>query len=369
MTRTLNALEKKYPEKFNKNNVYASIRDEERSAPYNPGSAIFTTFDGSKGMERKICVVFDFTEEYWEARVTKPGAKYEIIRNLFLVAASRGKERIIFVIEDSNSKKASTPLSDKTISTVVEQEYHRMKPFNASDMYDFNYEEHIKECLKYVQKTPVRQRDRSVIEVESMDGNIDLSPCIGIYTEASYFKGYDIDTQINLTKATDSSDRTLKLDETASLERKILALVAYETKQKRYEWQVKPPFLTDEQKERIYDRLYGKLREDDEVQTECDSIFYGKDGKKFQIKGICDVIRGKHVYELKFTTALSDQHFLQTAYYICALNMEYGYLWNIKTNEFYKVSVPDKDAFLKATVKSITKGNVKLKKGSFVFAN
>ncbi len=30
-----------------------------------PNTAIFTTFDSSKGLERKVCVILDYTKSYW----------------------------------------------------------------------------------------------------------------------------------------------------------------------------------------------------------------------------------------------------------------------------------------------------------------
>lgn len=70
MSDTLNLLEERYPHKFNKETVYATISDHDSMGKTEPGedSAIFTTYDSSKGLERKICV-----------------------------AASRGKDRVIFV--------------------------------------------------------------------------------------------------------------------------------------------------------------------------------------------------------------------------------------------------------------------------------
>lgn len=356
LTNVLNLLEKRYPDKFNKNTVYASIRDEERSENYKPGSAIFTTYDGSKGMERKICVVFDFSEEYWSTRISQPAAKYEILRNLFLVAASRGKEQIVFA-KDQKARR----LSDKTITTVVNQKYTHPKPFNASEMYDFNYEEHLKECLGLIKTRRINNKDKEEIAVSSMDGNIDLSPCIGIYTEASFFHNYSIDSAIKTAEIIDG-ERTLELEADTDLERKILGLVSFETRQKRYMWQVKPPFLTDGQKEKIHNRLSTKFTQDETVQEDCRIVFRDKNDTTYEIRGVCDVVKNDHVYELKFTTALSDQHFLQTAFYVCAMGYKSGYLWNIKTNEMFQIMVPDRKAFLQATVNSITKGNIKKSK-------
>ena len=74
MSDTLNTLEEMYPHKFNKKTVYATISDNDFMGKTEPkeDSAIFTTYDSSKGLERKICVVFDFTESYWGVRISKP---------------------------------------------------------------------------------------------------------------------------------------------------------------------------------------------------------------------------------------------------------------------------------------------------------
>lgn len=113
LSKVLNDLEREYPDKFNKKTVYASISDRDATGGTQPKptSAIFTTFDSSKGLERKICVVFDYVESYWQTRISKPQQAHKILRNIFCVAASRGKDRIIFV----NSGEAM--LSERTLST------------------------------------------------------------------------------------------------------------------------------------------------------------------------------------------------------------------------------------------------------------
>ncbi len=44
--------------------------------------------------------------------------------------------------------------------------------------------------------------------------------------------------------------------------------------------------------------------------------------------------------------------------YLCMFGHEKGYLWNIKDNTMYRVTVPNRQKFLKAVVKAITKHNV-----------
>lgn len=134
MAIVLNELENSCSDRFNKKTVYASIADKDSLGKSEPSktSAIFTTFDSSKGLERKICVVFDFTESYWDVRVKMPQQKYEILRNIFCVAASRGKEHIIFVTG------GEALLSEETLSTEPDSEKEYDDTVNISEMFDLS---------------------------------------------------------------------------------------------------------------------------------------------------------------------------------------------------------------------------------------
>jgi len=354
MSYVLNYLEENYSEKFNKQTVYASIKDEDRQAiAPSSSSAIFTTFDSSKGLERKICVIFDYTEDYWEVRMSKPQVKYEILRNIFLVAASRGKEHIIFV----NSSKTEA-LSDKTISTPDLRET-KFAPFLISEMFEFKYKEDVEECYKLIARKNITPENVDDINVNVNDELIDLSPCIGIWQEAEYFINYDIDAQIEFAKEHHKEKVFPKLPEDSSVDDKILLLTAIETNYNRYITQVKTPFIDDEQKNTILARL-GKVfdgRED--VQGNCLMRFMGSPGNILNICGRYDVLKNNIIYELKFKSELSHEDHLQLACYLVALEKEKGILWNVKTGTMYEITVPDKRKFLDAVAKCITKGKVK----------
>ena len=146
LANVLNKLEYLYPHKFNKYTVYATIADNNSDGATKPTetSAIFTTYDSSKGLERKICVVFDFTESYWRVRIDKPQQSYEILRNIFCVAASRGKEHIIFV----NEKEAM--LSEETLSSKVSSNVN-FSNVAISSMFDFKYKESVERSYSLLQ--------------------------------------------------------------------------------------------------------------------------------------------------------------------------------------------------------------------------
>ena len=356
MTSVLNELESKYPEKFNKKTVYASIREKDSGGATDPKktSAIFTTFDSSKGLERPICIVFDFTEEYWNARINNTQQSYQILRNIFCVAASRGKEHIIFV------KGGENLLLEKTISTPVSKNTS-FRDVDISQMFDFKYKEDVEKCYSLLDISSITlSNDSNEIKIKNSDGLIDLSPCIGIYQEATFFKKYDIDKEIDFslhinTKSKISENSNIHLE---TLDKKILYLTSLETKQNRYNDQVTAPFVTNEEKKQLHNRLSEQFTGNEEVQIKCSiPFFYGDELKEtFSALGRIDVIKNGTVYELKYVYELCHEHFLQCACYMIATNSEKGILWNTRKNQAFEIKISDRKAFLDAVSKTITKG-------------
>ncbi len=361
LSDTLNLLENRYPEQFNKKTVYASIRDEDGGALKPDKSvAIFTTFDSSKGLERPVCVVFDYTESYWQTRVNKPQNSYEILRNIFCVAASRGKEHIIFV----NNGEAM--LSERTLSgeTLRPDDINnsKLEDMPISKMFQFKYMEDIESCYALLSVSPVcLSKDNRTIHVKRNDELIDLSPCIGIYQEAVFFGERSLDAQIK-GYFLQHPKETFKLNTIAdaSLDEKILFLTALETKQERYRTQVSPPFVPDAEKEMLCARLGEVFNPNDSVQVPCEINFAKTENglKAFSAIGLADVVKNDIVYELKFVSELTHEHFLQCAAYMIALNLEKGILWNTLNNTAFQITIPDRKTFLDSVVKAITKGTI-----------
>ncbi len=357
MADTLNSLEERYSHKFNKKTVYATILDNDSMGKTQPkeDSAIFTTYDSSKGLERKICVVFDFTESYWQIRVSKPQQSYIILRNIFCVAASRGKSRIIFV------KPEDTMLSERTLSTFVEtnQKFHNI---GIREMFEFKYKEDVEKCFSQLKIHRLPQPDNSPIDIKSTDDLIDLSPCIGIYQEAVFFGNYQIDADIKLRLLLNPELAGLYTKEVrdSSLDEKILFLTSLETRQNRYITQVITPLVNEEQSELIKARLKTKLNIDENAQVECQIDFSNeeKGDIRFSARGFADVVKDDVVYELKFVSQLTHEHFLQCAVYMVAMNLKKGILWNTRDNTLYEIEIPDRKAFMDKVTKAVTKGMI-----------
>lgn len=365
MAFVLNSLETEYPDKFNKKTVYASISDEDKGAVRPDSStAIFTTYDGSKGLERPVCVVFDYTLAYWTSRTGKAMTKNDIVRNIFCVAASRGKREIIF------ARGKGEKLDDKTIKESVKSSYVSkiFDTFNMSDMFSFKYKEEVEKCFSLIDTTPLYNGRKDIININTTDELIDLSPCVGVYQEAMYFKNYDIDKTISVQQALDRGASRIRLGTDATIEEKILALTASTTKQVRYEAQVKPPFVTEEQTDLLTKRLSKVFKRNERVQVGCMIDFKQKlytdpethkdVNRECTISGICDVLKDGTVYELKFSDELKHENFLQLACYMIGLGVENGILWNTRNNDMYKVEIPDRKKFLDAVINCITKGEV-----------
>ena len=354
ISAVLNRLEENYPEKYNKDTVYASIKDNDRGV-INPdkSTAIFTTFDASKGLERKICIVFDFTEEYWHVRTKQAMADYIIMRNIFCVAASRGKEKIIFVKGDGHM------LSEGTLSTPTNYRKSFKESFFMSDMFSFKYKEDVEACYHMLDIKRIPVADTTVIETKNSEGLIDLSPCVGSYQEAAFFKNYDIDSQINFAKKMHRDRYYSVLKKNATLDEKLLYLTMVETNHDRYVTQVDTPFVTREQSRAIKRRLGSIFDREDTVQVPCTIGFRNTVTKEnCFIEGRTDVLKNKKVYELKFVSELTHEHFLQCACYVVALGLKKGILWNVRTNEMYKIKVPNRRKFMNQVVRTITKGVV-----------
>lgn len=354
MSRVLNRLEKKYPEKYNKSTIFASISQDRGTVEPTKDVGIFTTYDSSKGMERKYCVVFDYNEEYFATRLGMPNTDAQILKNIFCVAGSRGKEKILFV-----SSPGKYPLSEETLTQARSKRPSYNKPFQASSMFDFKYKEDIEECYKILDVKRIQEPTRK-FKVLSQDEMIDLSPCFGIFLEASYFHDYDIDKDISLAETVSDMKAWYRTNDPAkrTVQEKILSLVALETRYSRYIKQCNLPFITSNYEVAMHDRLAERLSQDEMVQTDCsiiaESDYYGE----ITINGRCDVERADCIYELKFVEELQHEHFLQLATYLVAKDKPVGYLWNVKNNEIFEIKKPDDDEFIKMVVKCITKGTV-----------
>lgn len=90
--------------------------------------------------------------------------------------------------------------------------------------------------------------------------------------------------------------------------------------------QVITPFVNEEQSERIRARLNDRLDRSENAQVECQIDFCDRKGGevRFSAKGFTDAVKDNTVYELKFVSELTHEHFLQCVSYMVAMNLPRG---------------------------------------------
>ena len=388
-----NKLESRCPDVYNKTTLWSKISDGEGYNSKNlieamAYSAIFTTYDSSKGMERPICMLFDWDLAYWETRITKPGVNMDIMRNIFLVAASRGKNRIVFVRDEEKKARKSRydwgftdagrykkPRKKDIMLTwdvlrETQSSSSQYEDMNIPSMFDFKYIEHVEAAYHALDINEIK-RSIQVIDVPNFDGLIDLSPCIGMFQEVAYFKNTSIDQYIEeffMTHPRVSQPKNYEY-RTWSLDQKILYLASLELNQARYFRQVSLPLVTDSQADMIKARLKSELPDDAITQKRC-QITFEHDGRlMFSAVGMCDVLYDDKIWELKFVSALSHVHFLQCAMYMIGHDIEVGRLWNVRNNQMFEIKIPDRQKFLDCVIMAVTKGLVTKYSGQSFDAN
>lgn len=349
-TKLQNYLEKNYRDKFNKHTLWSKISDSEggTTSP-DPNCAIFTTYDGCKGMERKICILYDWSVKYWMSRAEKPDVQYTILRNIFCVAASRAKNRLVIVETGENI--------DEDILCEPFLTRRQYADMQVSTMFDFKHIEDVEAAYKLLD-VKIVDKPGEVISIPTSDALIDLSPCVGIYQEALYFENYNIDNDIEYALAQPDKSHMRRAYNNYSLSQKILYLTALNTGQNRYMNQVKDLRVTPELEQKLKERLSTYLSPDEDVQTTNRIDFHDRYGEErlFGVSGRSDVSRKNEIWELKFTQELSHIHALQLAMYLVTENKPVGYLWNVRTGERHEIAVPNPDRFLNAVSEAVTKG-------------
>jgi len=363
MSRALNQIEAMRPEVFNKNTVYASIRDSDTSVSYGDEAAVFTTFDAAKGLERSVAIVFDYDEKLWDMRCSFPDTDPIVLRNIFLVAASRGKDEVIFVRPPDQQSRAtfehsigSIPVGRFVTLPKVERPVYK-KPWWCSDMFDFKYAENIEACFGLLETVRLDDGTAEPIEIERAEGLIDLSPVVGHFQEAAFFADYDAKREL---LSNPSANAGMLVDEIKEDDPwgNSLVLTAMSTDQLRYVDQVKGT-VSEATRQALVDRLSTLLPRDCENQVtlkmEGLAVHSRTEQARVVITGVVDAIHNDQIFELKFVSELTHPMFLQLALYLVLSGYESGVLWNTRTDERWEVRVPDRERFMNAVVLCVTK--------------
>lgn len=346
MMSVLNTLEARFPYKFNKKTVYASINSDASDVEPTENTAIFTTYDSSKGMERPVCVVFDWDEAYWKVRNNQAGTNSEILRNIFCVAASRGKQEIIFVQNILHGKPVDL-LSETTLRTPIATK--KLECAYTNTMFSFKYVEEIEKAYEMLDISLIQPR-QALIAINSHDALIDLMPCVQIYQHAVFFKNYNIDRDIEYEFK--QHNQTMPDISNYNVEQKILMLTSLRTKQNRYYNQVKLPLVTPDQHNLLIDRLSERLSPNENVQASTSIQL-----SDITVHAVCDIIHDDCIWNIEYKQELKPEDYLKNAIESIMFGKKQAMLWNTRNNEIYRISVSkeQRDAFLKQVYRIVTK--------------
>jgi AAA domain-containing protein len=358
MAEALNHLERKHGGVFNKKTVYASIRDGDTSVTYSDDAAVFTTFDSSKGLERPASVVFDYDEAMWDMRCGFPGVDTTVMRNVFLVAASRGKHEVVFVRSEHAHRQPRSigfiPVQRFT-QLLTEEQPKYDKPFLASDCFDFTYAENLQACIDLLDRRRLDDGTGEEIAIDRVDGLIDLSPVVGHYQEAVFFDRYNPALEVLLNPKPIAEQLRLKLNDDPW--HNSLLLTAVDTDQMRYAEQVTRS-VNGEVRDAVTRRLATQLPRDCAAQVPMNmsgTAAAASSATPVTFVGVADAVHGGQVFELKFVSELDHAMFLQLALYLVMGGHQTGVLWNTRTDERWAVQVPDRERFMHAVILCVTK--------------
>lgn len=400
----LNELEHLAPEKFNKYTTYTSIKDTDFNVDPDSDTAIFTTYDSSKGMERPICVIFDYVPDYFNVRMNMPDVNPEIIRNIFLVAASRGKDEVIFVTpkRKRNFDKFDNP---ENVGFIPIGEFHDLQvaetsylPFNIAGMFNFKYIEDIEACydLLKIEEQPLLKSDsRDVLDILTSDGLLDISPAIIAYAKGSFFKDFDIYERLKQMHDNDELElgqyqyfqkavnfqkdkahggvyediikkprafginvRDGKKYETNfkhdkdDLQWQLLVMLAAETKVYAYIRQITRRYITKDEKQTLINRMSSLLSPDDTH----DVLSFMKGNLTFY--GFTDIVKDDTAYSITYLDEIKYTDYLTCAMKMILTGANKGIVWSLKTNQRMIVTIPDRQEFMDQVVSTVTKRNL-----------
>ena len=363
LNHILNTLENNYQDKFNRDTVFAKIGDDrgKLSIPSNSAElALFLTFDSCKGMERKYCVVCGFTKNYWDIRADK-GSKFNILKNKFLVAASRGKETIIFVKPKvSKDKLLQGEILKEVLCSPFEQQEE--KNFNVNNMYEYRIPKLVRKvenCIDYkIIKKPIS--DFKKINIKTSYGTIDISSAISSFIKINYFKNYNIDTLINFLNFFSTDNNQLKISKSEPIQQQLLDILAFETSKDRYRTQVPCPYLNEEQIKYLYNLMKSfkfnkNAVNDKEIQVGIEAEIE----KIGIIRGQIDAIQNNNIIEFKYKKNIETHDFLQIGTYLSLKNYKKGLLYNLYDESIYEIRIKDKKKFLDSMTQVLSNNHVR----------
>lgn len=331
--------------------IYASATDHEKlDNEILENKLVFSTFHQTKGLERKVVIVFGFDNSYF--LYYKRNVPVDMCPNEIYVAITRGSERLTilhhyhndflpFIRQEKLEEVCDLNIYDQITPKKTEEKPYKMA---VTDLIRYLPVEVINEAMSFLDIKTIRKPKKMIeIPTKISDGTLceSVSNITGIaipayfeYVKRKQMTIYDSITPYNKSKT--------KLDKFYSGEvtiHKLLRLSNIYNTQcngylskynqvKSYDW------LTEKKLIKCVERMEKYISDMAMFEVECQKKLDNCD-----IIGYIDCADGNNYWEFKCVDEITDDHILQMAVYMYLIgNENYNYyVFNILNNHIIRI--------------------------------
>lgn len=313
--------------------IYVPASDEERiDEDILRGKLVFSTFHQVKGLERKVIIVLNFDQTYFD--YFKKDADPHILPNELYVAITRAKERLTVIHHNHN--KALLFANTEYCDCIVQNKLNDKKKRNSPPKSKMSVTQLIRHlpaivvhnCLQYITSTQINSIGKKIdIAFKSKQGKL--------FEAVSEITGTAIPAYYEYKQTGSMSISNYKNPTTKDLLREAnrwnCEKNGYYFKLKqinKYDW------LSKKTLDLCCDRL-GKLNISNKAIFE---EFATVEFKNKIINGYADCVDGDTLYEFKCTSAIEAEHLLQLALYMFLFECKTYRIYNIFSEEMFELS-------------------------------
>ena len=341
----------------------------------------FSTFHQAKGLERKVCVVFNFDDSYFKYyKKDIPQNLQNICPNEIYVALTRASERLTVLHHETNNHLPFLniqnlrnncyyefkPLKLCTFSNKfkVNNKLYKEKPIHVNDLLSYLPSDITDHALGFITFQQIQTPDKIINIPTKIENKTDNTNNIDGEDETTYETVSDINSValqsyfefVTKNKMT-INKKNHKLDIKGLTPGKLLLMAnTYCSMTAGYNYKMNQISKYNWLKRKDLDDSIERLKKIIDIMNP-NGLFFEKDfehsnEEELMKKGLCGKIScidnlNKNIYMFKCTSDLSKEHFLQLSL-LAYLNevtkssteTNYNYfLYNILTNEMYKINI------------------------------
>jgi hypothetical protein len=325
----IRTLENKIKDKYPNINVYVPTSDEEEiDKTIIENKIVFSTFHQTKGLERKIVIVFNFDNSYF--KFFSKNKNQDVCPNEIYVAITRAKEHLILIHDNrqdflpflnKNKLESNVNITGKLFyktfeNTIVTKSFDT----KATELINHLPYDQILKCLEYLQINQIRQKS-DIIKISTKTkedhGFESVSEITGTAIPLYYeylLKGSVILQNNNFFETINNCSKENLLKITNNWCSHKSGYIFKNTQITNYDW------LSDDILETCINRLKSlNISSDAKFEQELKHTILNRN-----IIGYYDCLDNNNFYEFKCVKELKSEHLIQLAIY--------AYLYEVNNN-------------------------------------